>query len=55
MAPGHRTLVTQLYPKPGQRSIETDFVLATEGQALDFGSAPTSQARAIISSSQATR
>lgn len=54
-APGHRTLVTQLYPKTGQRSIETDFVLAAEGQALDFGNAPTSQARAIISSSQATR
>lgn len=29
-APGHRTLVMQLYPKTGQRSIETDFVLAAE-------------------------
>ena len=29
-APGHRTLVTQLYPKTEQRSIETDFVLAAE-------------------------
>jgi len=26
-APGHRVLVTQLYPKPGQSAIETDFVL----------------------------
>ena len=29
-APGHRTLVTQIYPKTGQRSIETDFVLTAE-------------------------
>ena len=29
-APGHRALVTQLYPKTGQRSIETDFVLVAE-------------------------
>jgi len=26
-APGHRVLVTQLYPNPGQGAIETDFVL----------------------------
>lgn len=26
-APGHRTLVTQIYPKPGQREIPFDFVL----------------------------
>lgn len=26
-APAHRTLVTQLYPKPGQSSIQVDFVL----------------------------
>jgi hypothetical protein len=26
-APGHRTLVTQVYPRDGQRSIATDFVL----------------------------
>jgi protocatechuate 3,4-dioxygenase beta subunit len=29
-APGHRVLVTQLYPKSSQTSIETDFVLARE-------------------------
>lgn len=29
-APGHRTLVTQLYPKTGQRAIETEFVLGAE-------------------------
>jgi hypothetical protein len=29
-APGHRTLVTQLYPHDGQRAIATDFVLAAE-------------------------
>ncbi len=26
-APGHRTLVTQIYPNPGDRAIEQDFVL----------------------------
>jgi protocatechuate 3,4-dioxygenase beta subunit len=26
-APGHRTLVTQIYPAPGQTSIDTDLVL----------------------------
>jgi hypothetical protein len=26
-APGHRTLVTQIYPKPGQSEIGFDFVL----------------------------
>lgn len=29
-APGHRTLVTQLYPNAGQTAIETDLVLAAE-------------------------
>jgi len=29
-APGHRTLVTQLYPRDGQSSIDADFVLRTE-------------------------
>ncbi|HEV8583414.1 MAG TPA: intradiol ring-cleavage dioxygenase [Methylomirabilota bacterium] len=29
-APGHRTLVTQVYPRDGQRSIATDFVLVAE-------------------------
>ena len=29
-APGHRTLVTQVYPRDGQQSIETDFVLRTD-------------------------
>ena len=29
-APGHRTLVTQLYPRDGQRAIATDFVLLSE-------------------------
>jgi hypothetical protein len=29
-APGHRTLVTQLYPRTGQRAIESDFVLAAD-------------------------
>jgi protocatechuate 3,4-dioxygenase beta subunit len=29
-APGHRTLVTQLYPRDGQQSIETDFVLRAD-------------------------
>jgi protocatechuate 3,4-dioxygenase beta subunit len=29
-APGHRTLVTQLYPRDGQGSIEADFVLRAE-------------------------
>jgi hypothetical protein len=27
-APGHRALVTQLYPRQGQSSINFDFVLA---------------------------
>jgi protocatechuate 3,4-dioxygenase beta subunit len=27
----HRTLVTQIYPKPGQRSMNFDFVLAPDG------------------------
>ncbi|MBI4734777.1 MAG: hypothetical protein HY766_01745 [candidate division NC10 bacterium] len=26
-APGHRTLVTQLYPTPGQTTLAADFVL----------------------------
>lgn len=26
-APGHKTLVTQLYPEDGQRTLESDFVL----------------------------
>jgi protocatechuate 3,4-dioxygenase beta subunit len=29
-APGHRTLVTQLYPRDGQRTITTDFVLVAD-------------------------
>ncbi len=29
-APGHRTRVTQLYPRDGQRAIATDLVLAAE-------------------------
>lgn len=29
-APGHRTLITQLYPKPGQTSLTIDFVLMPE-------------------------
>jgi protocatechuate 3,4-dioxygenase beta subunit len=29
-APGHRTLVTQVYPRDGQRALATDFVLVTE-------------------------
>jgi protocatechuate 3,4-dioxygenase beta subunit len=29
-APGHRPLVTQLYPRPGQAAIETDFVLVAD-------------------------
>jgi protocatechuate 3,4-dioxygenase beta subunit len=29
-APGHRTLVTQLYPRDGQRAIATDFVLVAQ-------------------------
>jgi protocatechuate 3,4-dioxygenase beta subunit len=29
-APGHKTLVTQLYPSPGQTAIATDFVLLHE-------------------------
>ena len=29
-APGHKTLVTQLYPHPTQRSITTDFILTTD-------------------------
>ena len=29
-APGHRTLVTQLYPQDGQRAIATDLVLVAE-------------------------
>jgi protocatechuate 3,4-dioxygenase beta subunit len=29
-APGHRTLVTQLYPRDGQQALTTDFVLAAE-------------------------
>jgi protocatechuate 3,4-dioxygenase beta subunit len=29
-APGHRVLVTQLYPKPGQRALDADFVLIRE-------------------------
>lgn len=32
-APGHRTLVTQVYPRPGQTAIETDFVLLRDGRA----------------------
>ena len=29
-APGHRTLVTQLYPRDGQSTLHTDFVLRIE-------------------------
>ena len=29
-APGHRTLVTQLYPQDGQRAIATDLVLVAD-------------------------
>jgi protocatechuate 3,4-dioxygenase beta subunit len=29
-APGHRTLVTQVYPREGQRAVATDFVLVAE-------------------------
>lgn len=29
-APAHKTLVTQLYPQPAQRSITTDFVLLAD-------------------------
>jgi len=29
-APGHRPLVTQLYPKPGQSALEVDFVLGRD-------------------------
>ncbi|MGH7268228.1 MAG: intradiol ring-cleavage dioxygenase [Candidatus Rokuibacteriota bacterium] len=29
-APGHRALVTQLYPKPGQSALQQDFVLVRE-------------------------
>ena len=29
-APGHRTLVTQVYPRDGQRALATDFVLVGE-------------------------
>ncbi|PYO51908.1 MAG: hypothetical protein DMD84_11325 [Candidatus Rokuibacteriota bacterium] len=29
-APGHRTLVTQVYPGDGQRALATDFVLVGE-------------------------
>lgn len=29
-APGHRTLVTQVYPRDGQHAIATDFVLVAE-------------------------
>ena len=29
-APGHRPLVTQIYPKPGQSSLQFDFVLMRE-------------------------
>jgi hypothetical protein len=29
-APGHRTLVTQVYPRDGQRALATDFVLAVD-------------------------
>ncbi len=29
-APGHRTLVTQLYPRDGQQTMESDFVLRGE-------------------------
>jgi protocatechuate 3,4-dioxygenase beta subunit len=29
-APGHRVLVTQVYPRPGQTAIEADFVLTRQ-------------------------
>jgi len=29
-APGHRALVTQLYPKPGQAALDIDFVLTRD-------------------------
>jgi protocatechuate 3,4-dioxygenase beta subunit len=29
-APGHRTLVTQLYPRDGQTEMHTDFVLSAD-------------------------
>ena len=29
-APGHRTLVTQLYPRDGERALSADFVLAEQ-------------------------
>jgi len=29
-APGHRPLVTQLYPTPGQSALEVDFVLVRD-------------------------
>jgi protocatechuate 3,4-dioxygenase beta subunit len=29
--PGHQVLVTQLYPKPGERAITSDFNLETKG------------------------
>jgi protocatechuate 3,4-dioxygenase beta subunit len=29
-APGHRTLVTQLYPRPGQTALEADLALLPE-------------------------
>ncbi len=29
-APGHRTLVTQLYPRDGQSTLQTDFVLRVD-------------------------
>jgi protocatechuate 3,4-dioxygenase beta subunit len=29
-APGHRTLVTQVYPRDGQRALASDFVLAVD-------------------------
>jgi protocatechuate 3,4-dioxygenase beta subunit len=29
-APGHRPLITQLYPRPGETKVDTDFVLLPE-------------------------
>ena len=29
-APGHRALVTQIYPQPGQSAVDVDFVLIRE-------------------------
>lgn len=29
-APGHRVLVTQLYPRPGQQALDADFVLTRQ-------------------------